>query len=126
MPRERFTDQDIAKFFNHKHGTPANDRHRGTNREWALTSSRAYPAKTIRVAYDFGQDIVGLVERHGFRLPHDTVGLAGGDVRLFGAALQRGLEDEESKSPLRDAAIRVLDFVRGPGRDGFKMQSQWA
>jgi hypothetical protein len=65
-----------------------------------------------------------VVERQSYRLPNDNVGLAGGDVRLFAAALQRGLDQEELTDLLREAATRVLDFVRGDGRDWFPMQSQ--
>ena len=125
MPKERFSDELLASF-TIAHGTPTATRHRGTNRQWALTSSRGFPAKTIRVAYDHWLDIVRLVERHRYRLPNDNVGLAGEDVRLFGAALQRGLEEEELDDPLREAAAKLLDFIRGPGRDGFKMRSEWA
>ena len=77
MPKERFSNEQIAKFFDHKHGTPTKDRHRGNNRQWELTSSRGYPAKRIRVAYDFWYEIIRLVERHGYRCPSDNTGLAG-------------------------------------------------
>jgi hypothetical protein len=126
MPKERFSDDLIASFFNVAHGKPQNGRHRGNNRQWALTSSRGFPAKTIRVAYDHWLEIVRLVERHRYRLPSDNVGLAGEDVRLFGAALQRGLEEKGLDDPLREAAAKLLDFIRGAGRDGFKMRSEWA
>jgi hypothetical protein len=125
MPKERFSDELIASFFNHAHGTPKNDRHRGNNRQWALTSSRGFPAKTIRVTYSDWLDLIRLVERHGYRCPSDNVGLAGDHVRLFAEALAHGLNEEKLGDPLCEATTKVLDFVRGPGRDGFKMQSQW-
>jgi hypothetical protein len=93
---------------------------------WALSSSRGYPQRTIRVAYDHWLEVVRLVERHGYRCPSDNAGLAGEHIRLFANALHRGLEEEMLDAPLREAGAKVLDFVRGPARDGFRMQSQWA
>jgi hypothetical protein len=91
-----------------------------------LTTSRRCAAKTIRVAYADWLEIIRLVERQGYRLANDNVGLAGEHVRLFADALAHGLNEEELVDPLRESAARVLDFVRGPGRDGFKMRSEWA
>jgi hypothetical protein len=124
MPRELFTEDLLAKFAI-THGTPKAGPHRGSNRVWALTASRGLPPARIRVTFPDWLDIVRLVERQSYRLPNDFVGLAGGDVRLFAEALARGLDKEELTDPLREAATRVLDFVRGDGRNGFKMQSQW-
>ena len=122
--RLHVTEADLAQFAI-QHGQPNNTRSRGQNREWALYSARGYPTKTIRVAYDHWQDIVRLVERQSYRLPSDNIGLAGENVRLFAAALQRGVEEEKLDAPLHDAAVRLLEFVRGPARDGFRMQSEW-
>ena len=124
MARVEVTDAMMASYVV-THGQPKSNRHRGTNREWALTSARGYPARTIRVAYDHWQDIVRLVERQSYRLPSDNIGLAGENVRLFAAALQRGVEGEALDAPLHAAAVRLLEFVRGPARDGFRMQSEW-
>jgi hypothetical protein len=125
MERVEVSDEMMARFAV-THGQPTNTRTRGQNRQWALTASRAVPARSVRVSYDDWAGIVRLVERHGYRCPSDNLGLSGDHTLLFANALSRGIDAEESTDPLRGAAARVLDFVRGPGRDGFKMQSQWA
>ena len=125
MPREIFSDELLASFAI-QHGTPKKERHRGNNRQWALTSSRGLPARTIRVSYADWLDLIHLVERHGCRCPSDNTGLAGEHVRLFADGLGLAITEKELDDSLRDAATKVLDFVRGPGLNGFKMQSQWS
>ena len=78
----------------------------------------SYPAKTIRVPYDHWHDLVRLVAPQSNRLSSENVGRTGNHVRLFAAAIQRGLDEAQLDGPLHDAAVRVLDFVGGPGRDG--------
>ena len=124
MARVEVTDEMMSTF-RVTHGEPKNTRARGQNRQWSLTASRAVPARSVRVSYDDWAGIVRLVERHGYRCPSDTVGLHGEHARLFANALNRGIDAEELVDPLRGAAVRVLDFLRGPAKDGFRMQSDW-
>jgi hypothetical protein len=124
MRAERLTDEDMKKFEMPARQPRPNQRP-VSNREWGLTASWGYPPKTIGVSFPVWADIVRLVEKYGFRFPDANGGLGRELIPLFTKSLTDALSKGGVDDELREVGTRVLDFVEGAGKGGFKMMSRF-